>query len=409
MTLFSNFQCPSITMLSTPILSAVAAGLRSALVVDIGWAETVTTAVFEYREVHCSRSVRACKLLVREMGIFLARHVRKARGKPDASGEENEEPVSPDNVSFEECEEVLARLGWCRKRDEIGVDAPSETQDRLQSLSLEDDDAAKGNTLPGQTTSPTVSVPLRSTLPPITLWLPFSDFAHPTEKALLPVEPAGDSRPDDHELSIHDLAYHALLALPTDVRAVCMSRIVICGGGSSIPGLKRRIVDEIDELVTQRGWDPVHGRASERRKAKLQASRRDQGDRASSVEAQKTGEHTDESDAANVKTAPAYAQPESDPIMDKVRRNGSKPARPPVQGKVRAVESLGAWAGGSLVGALKIKGVLEVEKDRFLSQGLAGASKEGEVSVVLQRLSLGPNVPRSGAGDRSSWTLGAWA
>ena len=61
-TLFANFQPPTISLMSAPVLTTVAAGLRSALIVDIGWAETVVTGVYEFREVQCTRSVRASKV-----------------------------------------------------------------------------------------------------------------------------------------------------------------------------------------------------------------------------------------------------------------------------------------------------------------------------------------------------------
>jgi len=65
--LFSNFQAPTISLMSTPALTAVAAGLRAALVVDIGWEEAVVTGVYELRELQSHRTVRATKLLCRDM------------------------------------------------------------------------------------------------------------------------------------------------------------------------------------------------------------------------------------------------------------------------------------------------------------------------------------------------------
>ncbi|OCL06185.1 actin-like ATPase domain-containing protein, partial [Glonium stellatum] len=103
--LFGNFQAPSITLLSSPVLSTVAAGLRSALVVDIGWAETVVTGVFEYREVHQRRSIRAGKLLSEEMSKVLNAELAKTAPRTSTT--------PPQEVSFEEAEEVLTRVGWC--------------------------------------------------------------------------------------------------------------------------------------------------------------------------------------------------------------------------------------------------------------------------------------------------------
>ncbi|KAL8692519.1 MAG: hypothetical protein Q9224_003939, partial [Gallowayella concinna] len=49
--IFSNFQTPSITLLSSPALNIAAAGCRAGLVVDIGWDETVITSVYDFREI----------------------------------------------------------------------------------------------------------------------------------------------------------------------------------------------------------------------------------------------------------------------------------------------------------------------------------------------------------------------
>jgi hypothetical protein len=57
---------------------------------------------------------------------------------------------------------------------------------------------------------------------------------------------------------------------------------------------------------------------------------------------------------------------------------------------------------------LKIKGFVEVEREKFLSHGLAGAHRDVDISVVPQRQSYGSGVLKT-AGDRSSWTLAGWA
>lgn len=69
--LFERLQAASVTILPSSIMSAVGAGVRSALVVDIGWEEAIVSAVYEYREVHQSRSVRAGKMLSQELGKVL--------------------------------------------------------------------------------------------------------------------------------------------------------------------------------------------------------------------------------------------------------------------------------------------------------------------------------------------------
>ncbi len=75
-----------------------------------------------------------------------------------------------------------------------------------------------------------------------------------------------------------------------------------------------------------------------------------------------------------------------------------------VSGVIRGVETLGAWAGASLLANLRIRGVVDIDRDSFLQHGLAGARREAEVNVATQR-----NLPRARTGERGGWTLGTWA
>ncbi|KAI9869577.1 MAG: hypothetical protein M1823_009023, partial [Watsoniomyces obsoletus] len=52
-------------------MCVVSAGVRSALVVDYGWEETVVTPVYEYRELAAVRSTRGMKMLTLKMGEML--------------------------------------------------------------------------------------------------------------------------------------------------------------------------------------------------------------------------------------------------------------------------------------------------------------------------------------------------
>ncbi|KAL3248971.1 hypothetical protein ABHI18_011831, partial [Aspergillus niger] len=57
----------------------------------------------------------------------------------------------------------------------------------------------------------------------------------------------------------------------------------------------------------------------------------------------------------------------------------------------------------SLLTSLKIRGLVEIEREKYLQHGLAGASRDLEHGHAPDR--------RSGlrtGGDRSSWTLAGW-
>ncbi|KAI9823353.1 MAG: hypothetical protein M1819_001361 [Sarea resinae] len=415
-TLFSNFYFPNITLLPSPVLSAVGAGLRSALVVDIGWAETTVTGVFEYREVHHSWSKRAGRILSREMGDMLSRKLQEKRGRSKGRGPRTEKN-GPDELSFEDCEEIIAKVGWCRSYDGARqriadgsqVDPlASEAGSHAASVNVAEDESASPLTLPAQSADKSISIPLQSATPFTYLDIPFSQLADPIESAWF----AADRIPgdlDDDEQPLHLLTYNALLALPLDVRGTCVSRIVITGGGANIPGVKRRIVDEVAALVQERGWDAIRGKAADEHRRRLKERSQNRQSAIHPFETRKTGEQTDgEMDEMPV-LQPGLMDPEPDPTEEKLRREEAKISKPSVHGVVRGVQSLGSWAGGSLAAGLKVRGVVEIDRERYLQHGLAGANREAEVSVVPQRQSVTAGTLRSGTGDRSSWTLGIWA
>jgi actin-related protein len=381
-TLFSSFQPPTISLLSAPVLTTMAAALRSSLVIDIGWAETTVTAVYEYREVFCRRTVRASKLLGREMLKLLGEAIRSQSSQDD----------TPNNklISFEECEEVVTRMAWCRPSATSGLASVSgDLSSALEELQINEKDGA-------------VSISLRSTQPPMRLNLPFSSLAEPCENALF----AKDVRPgyvDDEELPLHLLVYRALLQLPVDVRSVCMSRLIFTGGASNIPGLKSRILGDVQGLIDARGWNPVQGEVV----ADIRSRQRNLA-KESSVSAIST-DGEDALSEADIPAKPAaFRGQEPDPIESQLRREKNKTSRPSVHGTLRAVDSMGAWSGGSLISQLRVPLVSVVEKEQWLQYGLAGASKAKEVVPAKQRQSMGPAGLRAVAGEQTGWTLGPW-
>jgi hypothetical protein len=388
--LFTGFQAPSITLMSNPVLATVAAGLRSALVVDIGWAETVVTAVCEYREVHERRSIRAGRLLSEEMAKLL-----------NAELDDTAEPGTPkSDISFEEAEEVLTRVAWCRpapRSNRRTVYFPAREAPLLEEF----EDAI-------ESPPPTITIPLPKHNPPTELRLPFASLSKPTDAALFAPELTIQDF-DEEDLPLHHLVYRTLVQLPIDVRHLCMSRIVVTGGVASLPGLKTRIRKETETLVASRGWDPVksYGKASAHREEKLRTLHRDREMRKEEGEdafpTSHSQNHNHHSSSASIPAA--FLPHEPDPIDTKLSQLHVSPHG----GSIRLVNSLGAWSGGSLVAQQRIKGLVEIERERWLKEGLAGASREKETSVLQQRMSLGAQAALGAKGERGSWTLGVWA
>lgn len=366
-TLFSRWRFPSITLLPSATMSATAAGLRSALVVDLGWAETTATGLYEYREITTKRSTRSMKSLQQEMGRLLSclesgeDHV--AQGKDGIS------------VGFAYSEEVLTRFAWCKPYAE-------DEEEPVQPAR-------------------TVSIPSPSNPAQEFIDVPFSRMAEPVETVLFATG-TPESELDDEEKTIPLLVYKTLLALPPDARGTCMSRIVFVGGGARIPGIRKRILQEVSSLIKTYGWSAVRGKAIERQRQRMEDLR------ISSLSIQSNGQKQNsptgeigESPAEDEKIDPSKEEPEMDFVEQKLRRQ-NKDTPVPVQGVLREVESLGAWAGASLVTSLKLRGMVEIEREKFLQNGLAGATRDSEPPVPDRRSGLR-------AGDRSSWTLAGWA
>ncbi|KAH6673054.1 hypothetical protein B0J14DRAFT_592287 [Halenospora varia] len=395
-TLFTNYQPPTISLMSAPALATVAAGLRASLVVDIGWAETVVTSIYEYREVQCTRSVRAGKLLGYEMFKMLTKAIDPTLKQEDADGMVAGGQAAS-LLSFEECEEVVTRLGWCKSGKKPSPEArstglaPVKEEDELRASvrSLHISGEGEGDHI--------TTIPLTSTKPHKTLQMPFSKLAEPCENALFA---SGKSMEDldDEELPIHVLVYRSLLKLPMDVRSLCMARIVFVGGVSNLTGLKGRILSEVGALIEERGWDPVYGKAVEqlRNHPKLQKTRNRQTE----------GGPTEIPGIQS--TSASQLDQEHDPIEVALKREARKVDPPVEAGNLRAIGSLGSWAGGSMLSHLKIPAVSVIERESWLQHGTSGAKRDGEISISTQRQSMGPGAFKSGAGDRSSWTLGLW-
>lgn len=365
-TLFSRWKYSFITLLPSPTMAAMGAGVRSALVIDIGWAETIATAIYEYREIRTRRSTTSMQCLLKELARTLITHQR---------GKMKDTPP----LDFELAEELMARMVWCKHHGvtRVGRDFRSEGA-QVQV------DPASSSDMGDQEVE--IDWPTDSSSQLVTL--PFTLFSEPVEKVFLTPETASNLL-DDHEHSLPMLMYETLLAIPPDARAMCMSRVVFVGGGSKIPGLAQRSISEVDALVRKYGWSAVRGRRADDRREKLR----------------EIGQGRAEEPTARSKDS---LPPGEDYIEEELRKQQAKEALPIVQGQLRQIESLGAWAGASLLASVKVKGFVEIERETFVQHGLAGAKNSVGGSVVPQRTSYGAGLSKAG-GERTSWTLAGWA
>jgi hypothetical protein len=302
--------------------------------------------------------------------------------------------------SFEECEEIALRMAWCKPGKYV------ESRKLSQGLTpVKEEDELKAslrslNISGSSDAGSMVSVPLNSIDPPRSVLLPFPKLAEPCENALFAAGTLVEDL-DDEELPLHLLVYRSLLQLPVDVKSICMSRIVFVGGGSLIPGLRKRILDEVAYLIDQQKWDPVKGKAVDeyRSNPKLQRTK-----------PRKLGptEILEEQGVMETPTpSAALIEQEYDPIEEHLKKEAAKGKSPVESGHLRAIDSLGAWSGGSLLSQLKVPAISMIEREQWLQHGAAGASKAVDFNVAAaHRQSMGPGAFKSG--DRSSFTLGLW-
>lgn len=399
-TLFRNFQIPTISLLSSPVMATFAAGVRSGLVVDIGWNETIVTAVYEFREVQTWRTVRAGKKLLEETRSFLVNAIQGRTPESQAEGESSPKDI----ISFEECEEIATRMLWCKKSEKTPKQGDTEGLPTLHEA--DESDTAD----PAEDSTPTL-IYLSSCKPSKTIEVPFSQLAEPCETAFFETRYAPACF-DDHELPLHLLIYRALLQLPLDVRAMCMARIIFGGGCANIVGLRGRIFDEVSLLAQEKGWDPIQGKGADayRNNPKLKRHPGRQTNEGPLPTIQQTDPSGSSGEEA-VPLDPAHAPVYMDEVEEHIRQD--KNYRAPVQGALRVIDSLGPWCGASMATQLKVPALAVLERDIWLQQGVNGASRPNEVDVQAQqkqqRTSMGAGGLIRGQGNQAtSWTLGVW-
>lgn len=408
-------------------MSTVGAGQRSALVIDIGWAETVVTAVYEYREVRTERSVRAGKLLVEEMHKLLA----AALGKKEEDGYV---------ISFRECEEIVKRMAWTKpvvshQQHELRSLSrqPSDSfEDALETVTEEGEDDSSNDsdaqTAASRQETGMVPIPLESTTPPTMAFIPFNDLAHPVETAFFCPELERFFF-DDEEISIPQIIYQTLLRLPIDVRGSVMSRLIFTGGCSSVLGVKGRIFEEVNKIISAHGWDGVRGKGYDEMKAQksrprnwesrvppehlLAIKRRvlSAGAGDLSIEVRSPTTEVEEGEKKSY-ILPAFRQHEPDLVegflTHKTVSGRSSPSPPVIHGQLRVLKSIGPWSGASLTAILKVLPIAFIDRDLWLTQGANGATRPSEADVkTQQRQSMGTGGLMKSVGS-SSWTLGVW-
>ena len=358
---FEKFKYSSITLLPTPAMSVVSAGLRSGLVVDIGWEETGVTSIYEFREVHVRRSTRAMKSLVCKIADFL----ETVRLEQDNSIKDLL------RLDFDFVEDFILRAGACHAL------VPTDDEDLLQKTSSVDLEMDKVTSATDAAATFDIDWPTSTSVHRVSI------SRRALQMACLDalIGSPDDDHPDDHEQPINLLVYMSLLSMSSDVRSICISRIIFSGGQSSnIRGLAQYILHSVANLTKEHGWTAIRGKNVSSKRSGL--SELAQG-RAAPADARY---HT---------TLPAEGVPWEEQLL-------RQKAKPDVTATFQQVESLGPWAAASLVSSLKAKSFVEIEREKFLTHGLSGAHRDVDHTAVTQRATT------SKAGEKVNWTLAGW-
>jgi len=363
--LFERWKYSSITLFPAPAMAIAAAGLRSGLIVDLGWEETVITAIYEYREVHVRRSTRGMRAFTWEMGALLDM-VRK---------EQDESFRDSLLLDFNFVEEFIERAGASHAL----LSSPEEDlASDTETLKLEDE---KGRSTPtGHSAEIMIDWPTDTSSRPVAI--PRAKIQRVCLEALVGLK--DEDHPDDHEQSVSQLLYRTLLSLSPDVRGICLSRVIFAGRGSTVADLPRTVLDTTTSIIQQYGWTGVRGQHIKSKRSGLAEL------------AQGRAVHVD---ARHGMTRPGI----DDFIEERLHKQTAKDAPPADAPVLRQVESLGAWAGASLIASLKARSSVEIEREKFLLHGLAGAHRDAEGAAVSQR------TTSVKSGERTSWTLAGWA
>ena len=363
--LFERWKYTTITLLPAPTMAVAGAGLRSGLVVDLGWEETVITAIYEYREVQVYRSVRGMKELTVKVGALLET-VRRVQ----------DQSIRDSLVmDFDFVEEFVDRAGAAHALMPVPEDLATTTE----KLQLEDEASAEA--MNQDTASLLIDWPTNTSSRPIAISR--QALHQVTSDTLITLR--NEEHRDDHEQSVSQLLYRTLLALSSDVRSMCMSRIIFSGRGSTVAGLPQCILETSRAVIKEHGWTPVRGKHQNTKRKGL---------------AELTQARAAPPDARHGITLPG----KDDPVEDRLFKERSKNRYLTVSAVLRQVDSLGPWAGASIIASLKAKSFVDIERERFLSHGLAGAHRDFDPSALHQQRTIAAK-----GNERTSWTLAGWA
>lgn len=215
--LFKHLHVLSVVFIPSPVLDLIAAGLRSGIVVDIGWEETTVHPVYDLRHLitESRSSVRGSKLLFDETKELLQNALNSQ--------------VSGQEVTFNDTQKAVAGALYAGTDNPVG--------------------AAVRMVVPGSSNTPPIAKTRTFELQcGTTLQVSNKVLQSAVTSTLLSSSP----NPDDNELSIPLLISNVIEHLSHDVRGTTQSTIVFVGSATRIPGLQSKILSELRRILRKK-------------------------------------------------------------------------------------------------------------------------------------------------------------
>lgn len=220
--LLKNLHVLSLVFLPSPVLDLISAGLRSGIVVDLGWEESFVYPVYDLRLLmtESRATVRGSKQLHTNVEQVLA--------------DLNE---TDEEISFEVVERVVSSSLY----------AGAENR-RMMGIPLVPKMVVPG-TPPGESSSKSGETRRLELTSDKFIEIPNNLLQKAVSTTFFGVNEGGN---DDDEQDLARLVSDVIFNLSMDVRGATQSTIVFVGGASAIPGLQSKVLQEIRRLLRKK-------------------------------------------------------------------------------------------------------------------------------------------------------------
>ena len=213
---------PGLIFITRPVAAVTGCGIASntGLVINLGWSEfTVATVV---HGVPLIWNEKTTEQSIEQMSMYLRKTVL-------ATNESINEELFP----LKYAEDVLARLAYC-----VGIEDEWNQKQREKVEELETDGVNVVNVKRGQVMD-TVDL----------MWIKYAENNR--------LSTLGKSKKVSIQLNSFDSVLDALLEAPIDSRRALAGNIILCGGGASMPGLNRRLLQEINHQLAEERYEKL--------------------------------------------------------------------------------------------------------------------------------------------------------